>query len=263
MKIISVVSAKGGVGKTTFSASICASLKHQGVYVIALDFDPQNSLLLHFGIDPLEKRGIALCSKLGTNWSEALVYGNQDCAVLPFGRATENERIEFERILFNQPNFLHEQLALMDLPSEAVIVIDTPPGASTYLKQALLNSNLVIVALLADAASYATIPMISNLIEEYCLKREDFIDYVYAINQLNRTRQLSGDVADVITAQFSNKNIISIHQDQSIPEALASRQNTASYAPLSQGSKDLQDLSSLIARVLMLKQSADLNGKQF
>ena len=53
MKVITVVSAKGGVGKTTLAANLASVLAARGRRVIALDLDPQNALRLHFGI-PLD-----------------------------------------------------------------------------------------------------------------------------------------------------------------------------------------------------------------
>ena len=51
-KIISVVSCKGGVGKTTSAVNISAYMQMQGKKVCAVDLDPQHSLSKHFGIQP-------------------------------------------------------------------------------------------------------------------------------------------------------------------------------------------------------------------
>ncbi len=51
-KIISVVSWKGGVGKTTTAVNISSYLQMQGKRVCAIDLDPQHSLSKHFGIHP-------------------------------------------------------------------------------------------------------------------------------------------------------------------------------------------------------------------
>ncbi len=51
-KVISIVSLKGGVGKTTSTVNISSYLKLQGKKVCAVDLDPQHSLSKHFGIFP-------------------------------------------------------------------------------------------------------------------------------------------------------------------------------------------------------------------
>ena len=49
MVVISVVSAKGGVGKTTLSACLAMGLAASRD-VLAVDLDPQNALKLHLGV---------------------------------------------------------------------------------------------------------------------------------------------------------------------------------------------------------------------
>lgn len=51
-KIISVVSWKGGVGKTTSAVNISSYIQMQGKRVCVVDLDPQHSLSNHLGIRP-------------------------------------------------------------------------------------------------------------------------------------------------------------------------------------------------------------------
>lgn len=51
-KIISVISCKGGVGKTTSAVNISAYLQMQGKKVCAVDLDAQHNLSRHFGVWP-------------------------------------------------------------------------------------------------------------------------------------------------------------------------------------------------------------------
>jgi cellulose synthase operon protein YhjQ len=250
VKIISIVSAKGGVGKTTLSANLCTALRRNGNDVVAVDLDPQNSLRLHFGISPAQNQGLATITNELTQWNEILIEGHQGCLVLPFGRTSEYERAVFEQQLHDDPHLLREQLSRLGLDKNTIVVIDTPPGPSIYLKQVLSIANLVVTVNLADAASYATIPMIDGLIDQFCRNRPEFICSLYVINQLDRSRQLAGDIADIMAMQFDKNNITVIHQDQSIPEALAFSQDTISYAPNSRGAHDFIDFSLKISHII-------------
>lgn len=51
-RIIAFMNQKGGVGKTTSTVNIGASLAKQGKRVLLIDLDPQAHLTLHLGIDP-------------------------------------------------------------------------------------------------------------------------------------------------------------------------------------------------------------------
>lgn len=54
MRIIAVTQQKGGVGKTTSVANLAAAFARRGLRVLAVDVDPQGSLSLSLGVDPVE-----------------------------------------------------------------------------------------------------------------------------------------------------------------------------------------------------------------
>lgn len=54
MKIVAVAQQKGGVGKTTSVANLAAAFARCGKRVLVVDCDPQGSLTLALGIDPVE-----------------------------------------------------------------------------------------------------------------------------------------------------------------------------------------------------------------
>ena len=54
MRTLAIAQQKGGVGKTTSTANLGAGLASQGLRVLIVDCDPQGSLTLALGIDPVE-----------------------------------------------------------------------------------------------------------------------------------------------------------------------------------------------------------------
>jgi hypothetical protein len=56
---VALISLHGGSGRTTLAANLVASLGQNGRMAVGVDLDPQNSLGLHFGVDPSEPFGLA------------------------------------------------------------------------------------------------------------------------------------------------------------------------------------------------------------
>ncbi len=250
MKIIAIVSGKGGVGKTTVSANLCAGLRRLGKSVLAVDLDPQNALRLHFGVSPRHVGGLARAVLAGDDWRASVVQGNTGDYVLPYGSIDESDRLDFEQDLREDPHLLRTQLGLLGLAEDCIVVLDTPPGASVYLTQALSAANAAIVVALPDAASYATLPKIMSLMKQYCSRRKNFLGYLLLINQVDRVKQLADDVTDMMIAKFGKKSIALIHQDQAIPEALAYSKDLQDYDPLSRGAHDMKNCVEAVERLL-------------
>jgi len=235
--ILAIVSAKGGVGKSTIAANLAVALHALGHPTLAIDLDPQNALRFHFSLDANSAKGLVNSSEAG--FGELIEMTQAGVALLPYGESQESQRRAFETRLNNNPTWLVEQLHALSMPDNAIVVLDTSPGSSVYMTQALTAATLALAVVLPDAGSYVTLPQMKSLFDTYCIGRPEFRDYGVVVNQTDQSRALNRDVLAMLRASFNERIIGRIHQDQSISEALAWGQSVLQYAPYSEGASDL------------------------
>ena len=97
MPLICVCSPKGGVGKTTLAANLAYSLARTGSKVLALDFDVQNALRLHFGVPLNDERGYVAKALEMHDWSQCVLSAGSNIFVLPYGEVSEAQDAEHQR----------------------------------------------------------------------------------------------------------------------------------------------------------------------
>lgn len=247
MKIVAVVSAKGGVGKTTVTANLSTALKYGGHRVLTVDLDPQNALRFHLGLDPRAIIGTSRATLSGQDWSEIVTPTASGVFTLPYGMVNEADRRSFEQQLEANPDWLIDNLSGLGLAENDLVVLDTPPGPSIYMRHALSAAHLVVIVTLPDAASYATMPMMENLVQTYCVGRPGFIDYTYVINQIDSAKQLAKDVTQVMRVNFGERIVGLIHQDESVSEALAYDKSVLDYDSTCQATQDFVACAHLLS----------------
>jgi cellulose synthase operon protein YhjQ len=172
--------------------------------------------------------------------------------VLPYGVVNEADRVAFERHLEAHPDWLAQQLHSLELPPDALVLIDTPPGPSAYMQQALTVAQVVVVVNLPDAASYAALALMQRLVHTYCTPRPDFAETLHVLNQADGARQLSKDITRVMQDSLGDRLIGVIHEDQAVREALAYDQSVLEYDTHGQAADDLRKCALVLAQRLGL-----------
>ena len=251
MPVVSVIAAKGGVGKTTVTANLCIALAEAGRQVLAIDLDPQNALRFHLAEDiRAAEAGLTDAASGARSWTQAMQRGRSGVVLLPFGTIDDEQQIAFEGHLAAHPQWLAETLASFRLPTDTFVFLDTPPGPSVYLQQALRVSNLNVVTVLPDAGSFATLPIVERMVDKYCRPRADFVASTCVINQADPSRRLNRDVLQTLRADLGPRLLGVVHQDQAVCEALASATTVRRYAPHCQAADDFARCAAgLLARL--------------
>jgi cellulose synthase operon protein YhjQ len=164
--------------------------------------------------------------------------------LLPYGSLAENDRREFERGLDRDPQWLQRSLRQMPTEPGTITLIDTPPGGSVYLQQALLAADLALMVLLPDAASFVTIASMERWLAEYCRTRAEFAGSYYLVNRMNAARPLCRDVLAAMQRELGYRLAPSVLRfDAMIEEAMASQSPVSRYAPDSIAAQDAAQIA--------------------
>ncbi len=173
-KIIAIVNQKGGVGKTTTSINLSASLGLLGKKVLMIDLDPQGNATTGVGVD---KRGIdasiyevltmrssiekAIIRTKSTNLSVIPAYLNLagvDMELIELERKYRDSDLKFNRVMR-----LHDELSKVK-DNYDYILIDCPPSLGILTTNALAAADSVLIPVQCEYYALEGIMQLINTI---------------------------------------------------------------------------------------------------
>lgn len=244
MPVIASISPKGGAGKTTLTANLASILSTEspeGERYLAIDTDPQNALRFHHRMPANHVDGIATATLNRSKIAQTIYSGPHGVDCLPYGLANESQRQAFESVLSERVNWFAQTLKKLKRSS---VIIDTPPGPSVYMRQALSVADVVLVVLLADAASFATFDAIERYFDDYCPPDRARPVVHYVVNQFDSSKMLNRDVFTLMQQRLPAQSLLwRIHYDSAVEEALACSLPLHKYQPQSVATGDLMGVA--------------------
>lgn len=168
-RIIAIANQKGGVGKTTTSINLSASLAEKGKKVLLIDTDPQGNATSGYGIDKNDLENTIYELILGECSIQDCIINNviPNVSVLPSNvnlAAAEIELIGVEKkeyILKNEIDWIKD--------SYDFIIIDCPPSLSMLTVNAMTTADTVLVPIQCE---YYALEGLSQLIHTVNLVKE-------------------------------------------------------------------------------------------
>lgn len=260
-KVISLVNQKGGVGKTTTSINLSASLAFLGKKVLLVDLDPQGNTTTGVGIN---KGDInlsvydVLTNKCSTK--EAMIKTRyKKLYVLPATINLAGLDIELLEKSQSEPGFakgaqLKYHLEELTTENFDYIIIDCPPSLGLITTNALTASNSVIIPVQCEFFALEGIMQLLNTIRLAQKQLNPNLDIEgVLLTMLDSRTNLGFEVVDDIRKFFKEKvyNTI-IPRLIRLTEAPSHGEPIIIYDPKSKGSEAYLNLA---------KEVIDRNGK--
>lgn len=199
-KIIAIVNQKGGVGKTTTSINLAASLGALNRKVLLIDLDPQGNATTGVGIDKgdITSSIYEVLTKKNSIESAIINTKSKNLSIIPAYlnlAGVDMELIELERKAkelgqkFNRVTRLKEEIGKIK-DNYDFILIDCPPSLGILTTNALAAANSVLIPVQCE---YFALEGIMQLINTIMLAQ--------------RKVNPSLDIEGVLLTMFSNTNL--------------------------------------------------------
>lgn len=169
-KIISLVNQKGGVGKTTTSINLSASLAMEGKKVLLIDLDPQGNATTGVGFNKgdIDKSIYDIFNGTGGINKVILKTNFQNLDLLPSSLQLAGIDIELIEKGREDPNFQRSSQLKFELDkcreNYDYLIIDCPPTLGLITTNALVASDSVIIPVQCEFYALEGITQLLNAI---------------------------------------------------------------------------------------------------
>jgi len=163
--IYAIANQKGGVGKTTTSVNLAASLGHLGKQVLLVDLDPQGNATMGSGVDKSELEfSIYEALTRQASFAQACV----DCGVSGYDLLPSNDDLTAAEVELLEVSDKEQQLkrVLSQAGNYDYVIIDCPPSLNMLTVNALVAADSVIIPMQCEYYALEGLTALVNTIAQ-------------------------------------------------------------------------------------------------
>lgn len=238
-KIIAVANHKGGVGKTTTTASVSSILAGEGYRVLMIDLDAQANLTASFSVGEIGK---TVYDALVNKQPLPIYSVSENLDIVPASELLASAEMQMEKFLSRES--VLKKLITPVLGQYDFIFIDCPPSLGLLPLNAFTACTDVIVPIVAEYLPFKGLVMIEQFISAV---QEDLNKNAHVTGILItrwEATNLSKQIEEGLRSKLGNKVFnTKIRKNVTLAEAPLSSINIVKYAPKSNGAKDYIDFT--------------------
>lgn len=249
--ILTVAMGKGGSAKTTTAWALAAAARKDGKRVLCIDLDPAANLTAAMGGNPAAPGLFSILTDKSPAAAVIQQTGQGDLIAAGLNLEAAAQLIQ------NKPgrDFILKTALQPIRGNYDLLILDTQPGLSTLLVNALAASDAVLLTTQARSFAIMGLYQIAETIaqvQKYCNPALSVLGILYAQHTPNRA--LARDLTEAVEAQAQRMGTrlldTYIRPSEALPQAQAMQQDIFTYAPRSNGAKDYQKLYDEIRKDL-------------
>lgn len=257
MKVLSIASQKGGVGKSTIAANLAVGMSRiisDRERILVVDMDHQGNLTYQMLGNPqeIEKTAIELFNVEGKYKNNDIVYNTRfkNIETIPANLSLSKAELYTSQIINAHTrlnDYLHQILFMYNY-----VIIDCPPSLGLFTLNALIASDYVMIPVVPE--KYAVMA-IAQMMETIKIARSfndnlqlggiipSMVDMRYRVHKATM-KTLSGSFGNLLLGSCS------IGTNAPLKDAANIRKTIFEYEHRAASYKDFQDLASYTYRLL-------------
>jgi chromosome partitioning protein len=244
--IIAIANEKGGVAKTTTTASLGGALVEKGQEVLLIDLDAQANLTLALGITPSQvHRSVAdLLLSANTPLSVSRETSLAGLDIIP----ANAEMTLAERFLPIRENYRHIlKHSLNGIKMYDTILIDCPPSLGAVTQNALVAADLVIIPTQPEYFSAHALRNMLGLVQELRNQANPSLKYRILITMLDIRLSAHKAIHEQLKSTLGNSMFETVIQiDSKLRECTVEGLPITHFTPKSRGARQYRALAQEI-----------------
>lgn len=205
-KVLAIANQKGGVGKTTTTVNLVASLSAMRRNVLMIDMDPQGNATTGLGIDKHNQNPSLNDMLLGKVSARDIVVKAPDTQISVLPGTPDLTVAEVELATMERREYRLREALSPIADDYDFIVIDCPPALNTLTVNALVAADGVIIPMQCEYYALEGLTALMNTIEEIKSTANPHLRITGLVRTMFDPRSnLSRDVSDQLQKFFKDK----------------------------------------------------------